>query len=270
LDLSNLGNLFGPQLSGETSFLRLLDRQAPNLLPWNRPDAGPPATLPHATTVLAATFAGGVLIAGDRRATMGNLIAQHDIEKVYPADDFSAIGFAGTAGTAIDLVRLYQVELEHYEKIEGVPLTVDGKVNKLGSMVRANLGMALQGLAVVPLFAGFDPDRATGRIFTCDVTGAMDEERSYQAVGSGSQFAKGALKKLYRPGLPEQQAARICVEALYDAADDDTATGGPDLVRRIFPVLAALTADGYRRYSDVEVGAIARAVIADRTAAPTG
>jgi len=273
LDLSNLGNLFGPQLSGETSFLRLLDRQAPNLLPWNRPDAAPAAphaTVPHATTVLAATFTGGVLIAGDRRATMGSLIAQHDIEKVYPADDFSAIGFAGTAGTALDLVRLYQVELEHYEKIEGVPLTVDGMVNKLGTMVRANLGMAMQGLAVVPLFAGFDPDRGIGRIFTSDVTGAMDEDRSYQAVGSGSQFAKAALKKLYLPGLPEQRAALICVEALYDAADDDSATGGPDLVRRIFPVLAALTADGYRRYSDAEVGAIARAVVADRTAAPTG
>jgi proteasome beta subunit len=268
LDLSSLGNLFGPQLSGETSFQRLLDRQAPNLLPWNRPHGGPAG--PHATTVLAVTFDGGALIAGDRRATMGNLIAQRDIEKVYQADEFSAVAFAGTAGTAIDLVRLYQVELEHYEKIEGVPLTVDGKVNKLGTMVRANLGMAMQGLAVVPLFAAFDPDRGTGRIFTSDVTGATDEDRSYQAVGSGAQFAKSALKKLYRPGLPEQQAARICVEALYDAADDDTATGGPDLVRQIFPVLAALTADGYRRYSDAETGALCRAVIADRTAAPPG
>ncbi|HEU5269587.1 MAG TPA: proteasome subunit beta, partial [Jatrophihabitans sp.] len=259
----------GPQLSGETSFMRLLDRQAPGLLPWHRQEA---AALPaaHATTVLAVTFDGGALIAGDRRATMGNLIAQRDIEKVCQADEYSAVAFAGTAGTAIDLVRLYQVELEHYEKIEGVPLTVDGKVNKLGTMVRANLGMAMQGLAVVPLFAGFDLDAGTGRIFTSDVTGAMDENRSYLAVGSGSYFAKSSLKKLYRPGLPEQHAARVCVEALYDAADDDTATGGPDLVRDIYPVLAALTAEGYRRYSDAEVGAIARAVVADRSASATG
>ena len=280
VDLSNLGGLASHELSGESSFMRLLGRQAPNLLPWHQAGSGSAShstashgtipQAPHGTTVLALTFADGVLIAGDRRATMGNLIAQHDLEKVFQADEFSAVAFAGTVGTAQDLVRLYQVELEHYEKIEGVPLTLDGKVNKLGTMVRANLGMAMQGLAVAPLFAGYDIDRGFGRIFSSDVTGAMDEERSYQAVGSGSFFAKSSLKKLFRAGMSESQAARICVEALYDAADDDSATGGPDVVRDIFPIIAVITAEGYRRYPGAEAGAIARAVIADRTAAPSG
>jgi proteasome beta subunit len=298
VDLSSMGDLLGSQLSGESSFMRLLDQQAPGLLPWNQSALGeaphdsavqshgtgfqaphgtgfqaPHGTgfqAPHGTTVLALTFAGGVLIAGDRRATMGNLIAQHDLEKVVQADEFSGVAFAGTVGTALDLIRLYQVELEHYEKIEGVPLTVDGKVNKLGTIIRANLGMAMQGLAVVPLFAGYDLDLGVGRIFSSDVTGAMDEERHYQAVGSGSYFAKSSLKKLYQPALSEQQAARICVEALYDAADDDSATGGPDVVREIFPIIAAITADGYRRYSNAAAGEISRAVIAGRIAAPTG
>ncbi len=275
VDLSSLGGLAGQELSGESSFMRLLGRQAPNLLPWHQAGSGPvpPGAIPqapHGTTVLALTYADGVLIAGDRRATMGNLIAQHDLEKVFQADEYSAVAFAGTVGTAQDLVRLYQVELEHYEKIEGVPLTLDGKVNKLGTMVRANLGMAMQGLAVAPLFAGYDIDRGFGRIFSSDVTGAMDEERTYQAVGSGSYFAKSSLKKLYLPGMSEAQAARICVEALYDAADDDSATGGPDVVRDIFPIIAVITAEGYRRYPGAEAGTIARAVIADRTVAPTG
>jgi proteasome beta subunit len=285
VDLSSMGDLVGPQLSGESSFMRLLGQQAPALLPWNQAVLGagnaphgtvtqvPHGTMPnapHGTTVLALTFAGGVLIAGDRRATMGNLIAQHDLEKVFQADEFTGVAFAGTVGTALDLVRLYQVELEHYEKIEGVPLTVDGKANKLGTMIRANLGMAMQGLAVVPLFAGYDLDLGIGRIFSSDVTGAMDEERYYQAVGSGSYFAKSSLKKLYQPALSEEQAARVCVEALYDAADDDSATGGPDLVRQIFPIIAAITAEGYRRYPSAEAGEISQAVVAGRTVAPTG
>ena len=180
-------------------------------------------------------------MAGDRRATMGNLIAQRDIEKVFASDDYTLVGIAGTAGLAIEIVRLYQVELEHYEKIEGTQLTLDGKANRLATMIRGNLGQAMQGLAVVPLFAGFDvdaPDPAHGgRIYSFDVTGGRYPEQYYDSIGSGSLFAKGALKKLWRPGLDAAGAVRVVVEALYDAADDDSATGGPDLTRRIYPVV---------------------------------
>jgi proteasome beta subunit len=214
--------------------------------------------------VLAVRYADGVLMAGDRRATMGNLIAQRDLEKVYPADEHSAIAFAGTVGLAVEMVKMFQVELEHYERIEGVELSIEGKVNKLGSMVRANLAQAEAGLAVIPLFAGYDERQGIGRLFSTDITGFVSEDSDYESVGSGSDFAKGSLKKLFRPGMTEAEAARICVEALYDAADDDSATGGPDLVRQIFPILATVTADGYRRYTGEEAGAIAQAVIADR------
>lgn len=250
-------------LAGETSFARLLERTAADRLPWHRRLVGHSNDIPHGTTVLALTYSDGALLAGDRRATMGNLIAQHDLEKVYQADEFSGVAFAGAVGTALDLIQLYQVELEHYEKIEGVPLTLDGKVTKLSAMVRAMLPMAMQGMAVVPLLAGFDLHRRVGRIFSGDVTGSMNEARHYESVGSGSYSAKSALKKLYRPGLDEAAAARICVEALYDAADD-TATGGPDSVRHVYPIVAVVTAHGYRRYADSEVASLAQAMLAER------
>ena len=186
-------------------------------------------------------------MAGDRRATMGNLIAQRDIEKVFPADAYSVVGFAGTAGIGIEMIRLFQLELEHYEKIEGTQLTLDGKANRLASMIRGNLAVAMQGLAVLPLFAGFDLDAAdparAGRIFSYDVTGGPYEERDFAGIGSGSLFARGALKKMWRPGMSRDEVVRVVVEALYDAADDDSATGGPDMARRIFPVVDA----GHRR-----------------------
>ena len=174
-------------------------------------------------------------MAGDRRATMGNIIAQRDIEKVYPADEYSAVGIAGTAGLAIELVRLLQVELEHYEKIEGTTLSLTGKANRLATMIRGNLGMAMQGLAVVPLFAGYDHETSGGRIFSYDVTGGRYEEHSFHAVGSGGFFARGSLKKLYRDQMAEPDAVLAAAQALYDAADDDSATGGPDLMRRHLP-----------------------------------
>ncbi|MGW0518440.1 proteasome subunit beta [Crossiella sp. NPDC003009] len=253
----------------DSSFLRHLSTEAPHLLPWHRVPRTA-VSAPHGTTVLAAVFDGGVVMAGDRRATAGHLIAQRDLEKVRQADEHSVVAFAGTVGIAVELVRLFQVELEHYEKIEGVSLTLEGKANQLNSMVKGNFGLAQQGLAVVPLYAGFDVTRGIGRIFTYEVIGGRTEETTYAAVGSGSVFANSALKKLFRPGLSEQQAVRACVEALYDAADEDTATGGPDLTRGIFPVVAVVTAEGFRRYTDEEAATVGRTVVADRTTRPGG
>jgi len=255
-----------------SSFTDFLGATAPDLLPGRRALPPLPAgeLAPHGTTIVAATFDGGVLMAGDRRATMGNLISSRDIEKVYAADSWSVIGIAGTAGLAIEMVRLYQVELEHYEKIEGMTMSLDGKANRLAAMIRGNLGAAMQGLAVVPLFAGYDLDAAAGaspgRIFSYDVTGGNYEERGYSSVGSGSLFARSSLKKTWRPGLPADAAVRTVVEALYDAADDDSATGGPDAVRRLYPIVYRVDAEGAVRLPDDEVGAVAAAVVADRTA----
>ena len=257
---------------GVASFADFLAEQAPELLPSRRavPQGSAGDLAPHGTTIVAATFPGGVVMAGDRRATMGNIIAQRDIQKVFPADEFSAVGIAGAAGLAVELVRLFQTELEHYEKIEGTTLSMDGKANRLAALIRGNLAMAMQGLAVVPLFAGFDLDSSQGRIFSYDVTGGRYEEHAFHAVGSGSVFARGALKKLYRDDLDETGAITATLQALYDAADDDSATGGPDLTRRIFPVVAVVTADGYRQVAEADVGAIADEVIGARLVRPDG
>jgi proteasome beta subunit len=262
--------------AGTSSFTDFLSQAAPDLLPGRRPlppgitaDVGP-----HATTIVALTCAEGVVMAGDRRATMGNLIASRDIEKVFAADAYSLVGIAGTAGVGIELMRLFQVELEHYEKIEGAMLSLHGKANRLATMVRNNLGAALQGLAVVPLFAGFDVDAGdathAARIFSFDIAGGVYDETGYDAIGSGSLFAKSSLKKRFRPGMPVDEVVRLAVEALYDAADDDTATGGPDLIRKIFPVVMTATADGSRRLADAETAAVAEAVVADRRDNPGG
>ena len=225
---------------------------------------------PHGTTIVAAVFEGGVVIAGDRRATMGSMIAQRDIEKVFAADEYSAVGIAGTAGLAIELVRLFQTELEHYEKIEGTTLSMDGKANRLAALIRGNLGLAMQGLAVVPLFVGADRASGRGRIFSYDVTGGRYEEADFHAVGSGSVFARGSLKKLYRRDLSAASVVEVLIQALYDAADDDSATGGPDLTRRIFPVVHIITTEGQQRLSDTEVGAVADRVVAGRLQQPDG
>jgi proteasome beta subunit len=260
---------------GVTSFADFLGTYAPELLPARRV-LPPTATIeaPHGTTIVAAAHTTGVVMAGDRRATMGNLIAQRDIEKVFQTDDHSAVGIAGTAGLAVEMVRLFQVELEHYEKLEGVPLSLDGKANRLSMLIRGNLGLAMQGLAVVPLLAGYDleatdPAKA-GRIFSYDVTGGRYEEHSFHSVGSGSVFARGALKKLFHDDMTEEQAVLACVQALYDAADDDSATGGPDLTRRIWPVVASVTAEGFRRLPDDELADLVEHVVAERMNRPGG
>ncbi len=259
-------------MPGMSSFSDFLAQQAPDLLPSRRavPTGHAGELAPHATTIVAATFPGGVVMAGDRRATMGNIIAQRDIEKVFPADDYSVVGIAGTAGLAVEMVRLFQTELEHYEKIEGTTLSMDGKANRLAALIRANLGLAMQGLSVVPLFAGFDTAADQGRIFSYDVTGGRYEETAFHSVGSGSLFARGALKKLYRDDLSAEECVTALLQALYDAADDDSATGGPDLTRRIFPVVHVVTGDGGRRYPDSEVAEIADRVIGARMQRPDG
>ena len=259
---------------GGSSFTEYLSQTAPDLLPGRRtlPPGDFGNVAPHGTTIVAATYEGGVVMGGDRRATQGNMIAQRDIEKVFPTDEYSVAGIAGTAGIAIEMIRLYQVELEHYEKIEGTALTLDGKANRLSAMIRGNLGAALQGLAVIPLFAGYDLDAVepakAGRIFGFDVTGGCWEEQGYSSVGSGSVFAKSSLKKLWKPGADAARTVRILIESLYDAADDDSATGGPDLVRKIYPILVVVDAEGVRRLTDDEVGAVVAEIVADRTANP--
>jgi len=257
---------------GTSSFADFLGAVSPELLPARRtlPQGSAAELAPHATTIVAATFPGGVVMAGDRRATMGNIIAQRDIEKVFPADEYSAVGIAGTAGLAVEMVRLFQTELEHYEKIEGSTLSMDGKANRLSALIRNNLALAMQGLAVVPLFAGYDRRSEQGRIFSYDVTGGRYEETAFHSVGSGSMFARGALKKLYRDDLSEQDCVTAVVHALYDAADDDSATGGPDLARRIFPIVSIITADGHRRMAEADVAVLADRVVAARMQRPDG
>lgn len=262
-----------------SSFTEYLRVHAPDQLPHNRIaslgslPAGAAESVPHGTTIVALDYPGGVVIAGDRRATMGHLIATRDVKKVYVTDDYSAAGIAGTAGIAIEMVKLFAVELEHYEKIEGVPLTLDGKASRLASMVRGNLGAALQGLAAVPLLVGFDPDAdepelQRGRIFTFDVAGDRHEELGgYRAIGSGSVFANSSLKKLYRRDLSADEALAVAVEALYDAADDDSATGGPDLVRKIFPIAVRIGAAGAEEIAPVIIEQAAEAVLTRRAAA---
>ncbi|MBM9475382.1 proteasome subunit beta [Nakamurella flavida] len=267
---------------GSASFSDFLAEVDPGLLPGHGHSAGAAhLAAPHGTTIVAVTCSEGVVLAGDRRATMGNLVASREIEKVFVADSHSAVGIAGTAGLAVEMVRLFQLELEHYEKIEGVRLSLDGKANRLAAMIRGNLGAAMQGLAVVPLFAGVDPaprvpvlrttgERSPGRIFSYDVVGGKYEEHDYHAVGSGSLFARSALKKRFDPSADLPGAVRAAVEALYDAADDDTATGGPDLTRRIYPVVVAITAQGAVRWTDDAVGAVAQAVVTGRMTNPGG
>jgi proteasome beta subunit len=262
---------------GTSSFTEFLGATAPELLPGRRPL--PPGLVagevaPHGTTIVAVASAEGVVMAGDRRATMGNLIANRDVEKVHPADGYSLVGMAGTAGIGMELIKLFQVELEHYEKIEGAMLSLDGKANRLATMVRNNLGAALQGFAAIPLFAGLDlaapPGGPVGRIFSFDVVGGIHEEIGYDSLGSGSLFAKSAMKKRYRQGMSTDEVVRLAVEALYDAADDDTATGGPDMSRRIYPSVMVATAEGTRRLTEEETARVAQDVVTGRMENPGG
>ncbi|MPY82759.1 MAG: proteasome subunit beta [Actinophytocola sp.] len=259
--------------TGTSSFTDFLRAQAPDLLPSRPVGEGTLVDVPHGTTIVALTFNGGVLIAGDRRATAGTTVAARDLEKVFVTDEYSAVGIAGTAGIALEMVRLYAVELAHYEKIEGVSLSLDGKANKLATMVRSNLEVAMAGLAAVPMFVGFDPDAAetatAGRIISFDVTGARYEERAgYHSIGSGSPYAKSALKKLYDPSADRDGAIHAAIAALYDAADDDTATGGLDMVRKIYPQVITVTgADGAVQLPESDLATVAESIIAERTEA---
>ncbi|MEU2038868.1 proteasome subunit beta [Nocardia niwae] len=250
------------------SFSEFLHRYAPQLLPEVGFEAGCGVeSAPHGTTIVAIGYRGGVLVAGDRRGTMAHLVATRDMQKVFVTDTYSAAGFAGTVGMALEMIRLFAVELEHYEKIEGASLTFDGKATKLSAMVRANLPAALQDMAVIPVLVGYDVDAGAGRIVSYDAVGGRQEERfGYTAVGSGSAFAKSSLKKTYHRDIDEQAALRLAVEALFDAADDDTATGGPDLLRAIYPTAVLVDAEGAVEVPEERLAAIA-GVVADARAA---
>jgi proteasome beta subunit len=261
------------------SFTDFLASYAPGLLPGARGLEALPAgaaasdvikDLPHATTIVAVACDRGVVVAGDRRATAGNMISKRDVEKVFRSDEFSAIAMAGVASIGLEFIRLFQVELEHYEKMEGRSLSLEGKANRLASMVRGNIALAMQGLAMIPLFAGYDEETAVGRIFSYDVAGGPYEEHRYFSIGSGSIFARNSLKKLYSDGMSVTDASLACVQALYDAADDDSATGGPDLTRRIFPVITTITDDGFTRLTDDEAAEIAQQVVDGRMQSPDG
>ncbi len=254
--------LFPPADDPGPNFVELLRRAHPGVA---FPGASTPLTeLPQATTIAALRYAGGVVVAGDRRATEGVAIAHRTIEKVFPADRYSAVAIAGAAGPALEMVRLFQVQLEHYEKVEGAVLTLEGKANQLAQLVRDHLPMAMQGLGVVPLFAGWDTIRATGRIFTYDLTGGRYEETDFHATGSGGKDAKTTIKLGFRDDLTRVEAIELAVDSLYQAADEDSATGGPDPVRGIYPIIATVDATGFSRLADGEVAERFAAILARR------
>jgi len=261
----------GAPIGANPSFFDLVTRTRPELVQRaaeasSRGDV--PA--PHGTTVLGLKFAGGVVFAGDRRATEGFAVADDRIEKVFPADDYSAIAIAGVAGQAAEIVKLFQLELEHYEKITGDRLSLEGKANRLAQMIRGNFPLALQGLVVVPLFGGYDERRSEGRIFYYDATGGRWEEDDYQATGSGGRPAKSSLKKRWRPDLSEDDAIRVAVEGLLDAAEEDVATGGPDPARGIFPTVLLVTSQGVSEVPDERVRSAYEAVVGERAAGRAG
>jgi proteasome beta subunit len=251
----------GGPIGANPSFFDLVLSTRPDALPGANPVIGE-ASVSHGTTVLGLKFADGVVFAGDRRATAGYSIDDDRMEKVFAADEYSAIGIAGVAGQAVEIVRLFQLELEHYEKITGDRLSLEGKANRLGQMIRGNLPLAIQGLVVVPLFGGFDERRGEGRIFYYDATGGRWEEQDYHATGSGSRPAKSSLKKRWRPGLDRASAFRVAVEALVDASHEDVATGGPDPARGIYPTMIAVTSAGAASVGEDEVRSAYEGVMA--------
>jgi proteasome beta subunit len=246
-----------------SSFSDLLISHAPEMMP--RMENAGNLQVPEGTTVLALRFDTGVIVAGDRRATEGFQIAHRSIEKVFAADDHSAVAIAGAAGPAVEMVRLFQTELEHYEKVEGERLTLEGKANKLSQMIRANLPAAMQGLVVVPVFAGYDDTQERGRIFKYDVTGGRYEEDDYHANGSGGKDARSTLKKRFRDRLSRDDAVKIAIEALFDAADEDVGTGGPDLMRGIFPNVVAISGPGMVEIPEDDIRRLFEELIAERS-----
>jgi proteasome beta subunit len=259
--------LSGASFGANPSFVDLLREARPSELAHLQQAVSSDIAVgvPHGTTVLGLIYADGVLVAGDRRATAGYTIADDSMRKVFPADDYSAIAIAGAAGMAVELVRLFQLELEHYEKLTGDRLSLEGKANRLAQLIRQNFPLAMQGLVVVPLFGGFDERRDAGRLFYYDATGGRWEEDDYQATGSGSQPAKNSLKKRWRAGLPRDEAIRVAVEALIDASEDDVATGGPSVYRRIYPNVLAVSSEGADDVPEAEVASAVDAVLEERS-----
>ena len=268
--------LFRPGDDPGASFLELATRVGvvKPLSPAVVAAADAPFPVVHATTCVAVRYADGVVMAGDRRATSGNLISHRTMEKVVQADEYSGVAIAGAAGPAMEMVKLFQLQLEHYEKVEGAKLSLDGKANQLSAMVRANLPAALQGFVVVPVFAGWDQRRRSGRLWTYDPTGGRYEERDQVATGSGSLHAGTVIKVGFRDAMSRDQAVDLCLNALFQAADADSATGGPDLVRGIFPTVATISAGGFQRLADDELADRFRRIITAQTSAggtePTG
>jgi proteasome beta subunit len=264
MDDPSLGDLMRIPVHGPgSSFSELLRTQAPDRLPTPKLDQQVHA--PEGTTVLALRYKDGVIVAGDRRATEGFQIAHRSIEKVFAADDMSAVAIAGTAGPAVEMVRLLQTELEHYEKVEGERLSLEGKANKLSQMIRDNLPAAMQGLVVIPLFAGFDEARGEGRIFKYDVTGGRYEEDDYHATGSGGKDARSSLKKRFKADLSRDQAVKVAIEALFDAADEDVGTGGPDTMRGIYPTVAAISSTGLVEVPEEQIAALFGELMSERS-----
>jgi proteasome beta subunit len=260
---------------GSSSFAEFLSSYAPQLLPSGSLRDFPAGTdtaglLSHATTIVAVACDEGVVLASDRRATAGNMISKRDVEKVFRCDEFSAVGIAGVLALGLEFAKLFGIELEHYEKMDGRSLSIEGKAHRLATMIRGNLGLAMQGLVLVPVLAGYDQDSSAGRIFSYDPAGGPVEEHRFYSIGSGSVFANGALKKLYVDGMPASDAVLCCLQALYDAADDDSATGGPDIPRHIFPVITTITADGFTRLPETEVAEVAQRVVGERMGSPDG
>ena len=249
-----------------SSFVELLRATSPHFLarPEARGEHGASPDVPHGTTVLALRYRDGVMMAGDRQATEGLQVAHRRIEKIYKADDLSAIGIAGAAGPSIEMARLFQTELEHYEKVEGEALSLEGKANRLAQMVRMNLPAAMQGLIVIPIFAGFDEKAGIGRIFKYDITGGRYEETDYYAQGSGGKDARDTLKKRYRKDMSRDEALRVAVEAMVDAAEEDIGTGGPDLVRGIYPSVKVITRSGFGEVPDDEIRLACEVVLTER------
>jgi proteasome beta subunit len=248
---------YGPWRGPGSSFVDLLREVAPQGLPGAglETQATVPVQVAHGTTVLAIRYDVGVVMAGDRRATMGYTIANRRVEKVFPADEFSGVAIAGAAGPAVELVKLFQVQLEHYEKIEGELLSLEGKANQLGQLVRANLPAAMQGFVVVPLFAGYDERRGRGRVFSYDVSGGKYEESDFQTNGSGGVHARNWIKALWRESMSRDEVIDLSLRALFAAADEDVATGGPDPIRRIFPTVAAISEAGFEAVPEDVVAA---------------
>jgi proteasome beta subunit len=255
--------------STNSSFTDLLRRESPQLLPALTGSEGL-ANVPHGTTVIAIRYRDGVIMVGDRQATAGYQVASRRIEKIFKCDDLSGIGIAGAAGPAMEMAKLFQTELEHYEKVEGDNLSLDGKANKLGQMIRMNLPAAMQGLVVIPIFAGYDEKASAGRLFKYDITGGRYEETNYDAQGSGAKDARDSLKKLWRRDMTRDEALRIALEALIDAADEDIGTGGPDPIRGIYPTVKTITRAGFVEVADDEVRRVCEAVLNDRAKAEQG